>query len=351
MNKNFRNIRQFSYSGFLLSLGIFLTGATFYQVNNGASTDITEHATCKTVTNNHASGKAVFVPTATSTEWTQFYTNPPAGVTAVDCPSGFVFNATISANTTNYNVKSAAIAAGWDQVEPLIATVTINSGITVYSTSTATPAFSSGSTFPVGSSLAIINNGSIVGKSGNGGTGGNGGSGSGYFTCENPTAGQAGGPALSISMATSVTNNGAIYGGGGGGGGGGSATHSVYQAPLLTTYCVSGGGGGGGRSYAGATGGSPGTTANCTIKSVGGTGGNGTNSTAGSGGSGSGSGSVLGGAGGAGGGYGSAGSSGNSGTGSCATAGAAGGAGGAAVNGNANITWVATGTRTGAINN
>jgi len=55
-----------------------------YQVNNGASTTITEYTISKDVTNNHASGKAIFIPTKTAAEWASFYNNPPTGVTASD---------------------------------------------------------------------------------------------------------------------------------------------------------------------------------------------------------------------------------------------------------------------------
>jgi len=55
--------------------------ATSYQVNNGATVTIDEHGVCKIVTNNHASGLALFVPTNTASEWTTFRSNPPTGVT------------------------------------------------------------------------------------------------------------------------------------------------------------------------------------------------------------------------------------------------------------------------------
>ena len=45
---------------------------------------------------------------------------------------------TISSNTNDYNIKSAAVAAGGDTSTPVI--LTINSGVTVGSTSTSTPA-------------------------------------------------------------------------------------------------------------------------------------------------------------------------------------------------------------------
>ena len=78
------------------------------------------------------------------------------------------FNATISANTANYNLRAAAVAAGWNQIAPLNATVTINAGVYVYSTNTGTYAFDTGSTFPTGSTLALINNGTILGMGGRG---------------------------------------------------------------------------------------------------------------------------------------------------------------------------------------
>jgi hypothetical protein len=141
--------------------------------------------------------------------------------------NAYTFNQTISNNTTNYNLKSAAIAAGWNQTSVLNATVTINSGVYVYSTSTGSYAFDTGSTFPSGSTLALVNNGTIIGKGGDGGAGGGG---TGYTgNGQYPAAGSAGGtggtagPAFIAQYAISVTNNGVLNGGGGGGGGGGCA--------------------------------------------------------------------------------------------------------------------------------
>ena len=129
--------------------------------------------------------------------------------------NGFVFNQTISANTANYNLKAAAIAAGWNQTVKLIATVTINAGVYVYATDGNT-AFSTGVTFPATSTLAVINNGTILGY---------GGHNTSYLDINyepqyDGTNGTAGGPAMLFQYATAVTNNGRIAGGGGGGGGG-----------------------------------------------------------------------------------------------------------------------------------
>ncbi len=76
----------------------------------------------------------------------------------------------VPSNVNNFNMKSAAINAGWDQVTPLKLTVTINSGVIVGSSTAAASSFDTGTGFPVGSELALINNGSIIGKAGDGGS-------------------------------------------------------------------------------------------------------------------------------------------------------------------------------------
>ena len=141
--------------------------------------------------------------------------------------NGFAFNQTISANTANYNLKAAAIAAGWNQTNKLIATVTINAGVYVYATDGNT-AFSTGVTFPATSTLAVINNGTILGYGGH----------NTYYLDINyepqydGTNGTAGGPAMLFQYATAVTNNGRIAGGGGGGGGGGSVVLYNYNTGI-----------------------------------------------------------------------------------------------------------------------
>jgi hypothetical protein len=229
----------------------------------------------------------------------------------------FAFTVTIATDTQNYNLKTAAIAAGWDQVAPLIASITINTGITVGSSSTATYAFDTGATFPIDTTLALttIGTGRILGKGGQGGA--------------NGTSGTAGGPALHVQAAISITNNGTIGGGGGGGGNGEGVNNGAGYA--------TGGGGGGG--------------AGNSIGLAGGTGSNGTATTGGAGGPRGTSGVMLGGIGGAGGNLGSNGTSGGSGANApYATYGASGGGtGGAAVVGNSYITWITTGTRSGSI--
>lgn len=231
--------------------------------------------------------------------------------------NAFVFNATIASNTQNYNIKSAAIAAGWNQVLPLIATITINSGVVVGSSSVGTYALQTGSTFPSGSSLTIVNNGTIVGMGGNGG----GAVGSG-----NGPPGTAAGPALLVQQAITIYNNNIIGGGGGGGGGGGAGRSARFG------WTAAGGAGGGG---AGNNAGSP----------------NGSTLSGGAGFLGGVFGSERGGTGGAGGGLGSTGGTGQNGSGSAASGiGGAGGAGGACTAGNSLITWATPGSRFGALN-
>ncbi len=208
--------------------------------------------------------------------------------------SSYTFTQTISSNTTNYNLRAAAVAAGWTGGIPLNATITINSGVYVYSNDSSAYAFDTGSTFPSGSTLTVVNNGYIIGAQGPGG--------------QYDFAGGAGGPALNAQFALTVTNSGTI-GGGGGGGAGGASYWDWYDE---YTYPGGWGGNGAGGTSLSPGYGSPGQTG--TIGSSE----NGAN----------------------GGALGSAGS---------ASSDATGGAAGAAVVGNSNITWSATGTRDGAL--
>lgn len=241
----------------------------------------------------------------------------------------FIFNKVIASDVTNYNLKADAIAAGWDQIRPLVATVTVNSGIVVSANSTAQYAFDTGVTFPAGTTLALINKGSIVGMGGRGGDG----SGAGIN-------GLPGGPALRAQFPLSLDNSSGTIGGGGGGGGC-MIADPEYGA---TTSRVATGGSGGrsGRTNAaggtGTTGGNVGTFNNAGTYALTGL------STP------SGYGFVYGGAGG---GWGSAGQTswveGGGGSIHAPFGYGYGGAGGSAVVGNSNITWLAAGTRLGAL--
>jgi hypothetical protein len=266
-----------------------------------------------------------------------------------------VFNYTINASTAAAtDLRSFLISNGWNGTSKV--NLTINSGVYVYgviSGGTTYAAMTISGSFPNG--INIINNGSIVGASG---TGGNG-AGIGPY---NGTAGQPGGTAIVALSAVTITNNGVIGGGGGGGGGG-----RAYQVNIssggkgggTTDWVAAGGGGGGGQGgrildTSGAAG--PAGGAYNLPASIGGTG---TLTSAGTGGNGSNNTPYLGAT------YnGSQNRGGNGGT--LGTAGlggngfaisnyssfwgpTAGGAAGSAVVGNANISWLATGTRYGAI--
>lgn len=246
--------------------------------------------------------------------------------------SAFGLVKTITGNVNNFNLRNEAVAAGWNGSLPLVATITINPGVYVSGASIGAIAFDTGTAaYPAGSSLTIVNNGFIVGMGGSGGDPGF----YNFLTSQTVagTPGSAGSLALRVNLPTRITNNGTI-GGGGGGGGAGQTRYYTSSGKFVWTYSVNGGSGGGGRSGAvSSAGANPGTA-----------------SGPGAGGAGVVDGGVRGGAGGAGGQWGAAGAAGGGGSGGNALNGpyAAGGAG-AAISGNGNITWVATGTRLGAI--
>lgn len=234
------------------------------------------------------------------------------------------FNYVISSNVANVNLYDTLISVGWQShMRPI---VTINSGIYVYSTNTATPAMTVSGSFYAG--IIIINNGYIVGM---GGAGGNGVS----------ATGSAGGNGLTVSTPLVIfTNNGIIAGGGGGGGGGKTSSYS--------SLTVGGGGGGGGQSgLTNSVGGSAGSSSpgSGTIYNYATNGQSGTISSGGTGGSGAygkiSTTTINGGDGGSGGSWGNSGGAG--------VPEGSGGAGGSSVVGNSYITWIATGTRYGTV--
>lgn len=251
---------------------------------------------------------------------------------------------TITGNTTNYNVYTAASSQPTYDAGKTDLTLTINPGVIVYSTSTGSSALSVPSSFNPADTVTIVNNGTILGAGGGGGTGV-------YYGSGYNTNGSPGGPALYVARPVTFTNNNRIAGGGGGGAGGlGSVS---YIGPDTGYWQGGGGGGGGGIGNGGGGGGGqtypPGTAPNGTP------GQSGTLTSAGNGGTNApfaGTGypnqgqPVLGGAGGT---YGASGSN----TPPSPWFGPifikSGGAAGAAVSGDPYITWPATGTRNGPI--
>lgn len=259
------------------------------------------------------------------------------------------FSATISTNQQELNLRTWALANGWNGTSQ--ATITVASGVYIWSDNTAVAGLTIDGSWSGG--LTLVNNGFIMGKGGNGAT-------------AVSTAGSPGGHAISLGVNVSITNNGYIAGGGGGGGvgsgsgwrgyggggaggglgGGGWFSASINQPPFAGGAP---GGYGGGNSSEGYGGGRilPGSLANqaggqgsgsedgsLAVWQNGGLGGT-TNAIGANGASGSGATGA-----GGGGGWGANGGSGAAG----------GGAGGKAVNLNGyTVTWVATGTRYGAI--
>lgn len=129
---------------------------------------------------------------------------------------------TLSSNVQNYVLNTAKVA-GYVPGRTAV-TLTINSGVYVWSDSTALPALKVDSSWLAGDTLTIVNNGYVMGKGGKGGD----------ADCTVPTPGGAGGPAMSTSFAVAVNNtNGYLLGGGGGGG-------------ASSGYAGGGGGAGGG---------------------------------------------------------------------------------------------------------
>lgn len=269
------------------------SGATTTSVTcSGAAVGSATGLSGSLVVTTTGTGTGTCTVTATNASGTAVTKSATLTVTA---PPSFTFSPTIAANVMNFNLKTAAITAGWDQVKPLNATVTINSGVMIGSTSTATYAFDTGATFPTGTQLKLINNGKILGMGGAGGS----------VIAGQATAGGAGGPALRAQFAFAITNNGTI-----GGGGGGGAAISGANGP-------GGGGGQGFNSGAGGAGAYP----------YGPTGMAGTPTSPGTTGA---SGGILGAAG--------------------TSTSVPGGAGGACTAGNANIIWNVVGSRFGALN-
>lgn len=141
----------------------------------------------------------------------------------------------IAASTYNYNVATNALAhpnyvAGLADI-----VVTVQSGIYVGSTSTASYAMTIPNTLNGQDTVKLVNNGTILG------CGGAGGAGSASST---GGVGSAAGPALYINRPTTIQNNYIIASGGGGGGGGGAGIPDKGDN-------IRGGGGGGGAGYNG----------------------------------------------------------------------------------------------------
>jgi hypothetical protein len=102
---------------------------------------------------------------------------PTSGTIAIGdfygAASVVVINITIASNTNNYDLYTAVSANPAYVPGASNITATINSGITVGSTSTGTYAFSVPSAFGAGDIITVVNNGTVVGAGGGGGAGTN----------------------------------------------------------------------------------------------------------------------------------------------------------------------------------
>jgi hypothetical protein len=147
---------------------------------------------------------------------------------------------TFATNTTQTTLNVSALSGYVAGITDI--TITVNNGVYVYSTDTATSALTiTGAA--AGDTVTLVNNGFIIGKGGNGVASG---------ISNPPINGLPGGPAMSLGFNINITNNSYIAGGGGSG--------AVAGYPANGT---SGGGAGGGNGatdgpYAGGIGGGPG---------------------------------------------------------------------------------------------
>lgn len=130
------------------------------------------------------------------------YTFVPSGTIKMSDAYAMYRDVYSSSGGSGAVMKDRAISAGWNQSTALKYTMVVNSGVAINGN------YATGSTFPANSKLALINNGTIRG---NGGF-----SYGGWYY--GGTNGDAGGPAITMTNALTITNNGIIGGGGGSGG-------------------------------------------------------------------------------------------------------------------------------------
>jgi hypothetical protein len=139
----------------------------------------------------------------------------------------FFLDLTIAQNTSNLDIYQLAKNNGWDERRALHLNFEIASGVTISSTSTATPALDV-KTFPTGSVIKITNRGSILGKGGNGGAGG--------VNSGNGGIGSNGGIAFKTAYQVTFDNLG-IINGGDGGQGGSAAARSGGTSGITASGC------------------------------------------------------------------------------------------------------------------
>ena len=135
-------------------------------------------------------------------------------------------NITLASNITNYLLDPTSVSANGQYIAGQTdVTLTINGGVYVYSGTYLIAGLAVGA-FTSGDTVSIINNGFIIGMGG----------GQGATT---------GGPAMNISYPVSLTNNSYIAGGGGAGGGSGGGGGAGGGTGVTGTSGGTGGAGGG----------------------------------------------------------------------------------------------------------
>lgn len=163
-----------------------------------------------------------------------------------------IINIIISSDTANYVLSPLTVPGYISGISDI--TLTINSGVFVYSTSTSNAGLTVGN-FNSGDTINIINNGYIMGMGGAGGGEGrnNGGNGGDALSIQN-----------NITMWTSQGGYAGLYAGGGGGGG----SRGLYTNES-GGYVITGGGGGAGggaggnaNGFVGGSGGNPSNSGN-----------------------------------------------------------------------------------------
>ena len=153
---------------------------------------------------------------------------------------------TLTTNTTNYSLNITTLSGYVAGVSDVL--ITVNSGVYVYSTSTANAGMTlTGGT--TGDTVKIVNNGFILGMGGKGGGANN------IYTVRAYIAGTAGGNAISLGFNTTIDNTNAAAYIAGGGGGGGAYYANFYNT--CTGTAAGGGGAGGGAGGNAITGTSP----------------------------------------------------------------------------------------------
>jgi hypothetical protein len=118
------------------------------------------------------------------------------------------FAASISSNQTNLNLRTWALANGWNG--SAAATITVNSGVYIYSTDNTVAGLTINGSWPNG--VTLVNNGYIMGMGG-------GGSRAPLSIVGAGNVYGDGGPAISLGVNATIVNNSGAYIAGGGGGG------------------------------------------------------------------------------------------------------------------------------------